>query len=337
MSVPGDPAFNQRVHETLGPVVERYVQESGHPDQVSVAEFDPNNPLLDYTQTHLQAAPLRPRLIEPVGKLLTAKLMGIPPEVLDKISGAFDAQASSIVDSRQDRPLVHLADHEPNLLPVATQFAGNLALARNIATGTYGGRLEALIRRSHGIGTVGYRPFKIHPVPKGPGILIGRLARTFTNTHYSVPPTAQYRDLDWQDGDVDTINAALVTNLVEAIQDPAEADDVDGGLNPLSLQPEIVINPPGTKQVEEDGTIVLPKASGGTGILIDAVSADVLEVFTAFELDENGKITDVHCEVGEVVEVPEGEGRQAVKDYMQRLAAFRSEHEGREVVYAGAS
>jgi hypothetical protein len=337
MSVPGDAAFNERVHETLLPVVERYVAESGHPDQVSVADFDPNEPLLDYTQTHLQAAPLRPRLIEPAGKLLTAKLMGIPPKVLDKISAAFDPNASDIVGSRQERPLVHLADHTPNLLPVATQFAGNLALARSITTGSYEGRLEALIRRSHGIGTVGYRPFKIRPIPIGPGLLIGRLARTFTNTHYSIPPTAQYRELDWQDGDVDRINTALVTNLVEAIQDPREADDIEGGLNPLSLKPEIVINPPGTKQLEEGGKVILPKASGGTGILIDAVRADVLEVYTAFEFDDDGKISDVHCEVGEVLEVPEGEGRQVVKGYMQRLADFRSEHEGREVVYAGVS
>lgn len=336
MGSQGDIEFNQRVHETLRPVVERYVEESGHPNQVSVAEFDPTEPLLDYAQTHLEVRPVRPHLIEPVGKLLTSKLMGIPPEVLDTIRGTFQPHVPQIIRHRQQRPLLHLADHTPNLLPVATQFAANMALARGIETGSRGGRMEALIRRSHGIGTIGYRPFEVHPIPKGPGILISKLARTFTNTHYSVPATPQYRELDWQDGDVKRLNNALAMNLIQAVQDPREAAPVEG-FNPLSLYPEIVTNPVGTKQIDQDGGVVLPKASKGVGMLIDALGADILEVFTAFEFDEDGKIQSVNCEVGDIQEVPPGEGNQAVQGYMQRLAEFRSKHEGRDVVYAGAS
>lgn len=336
MSSPEDIAFSQRVHETLRPVVERYVQESGHPNQVAVADFDPAEPLLDYTQTHIQAQPVRPHLIEPVGKLLTGKLMGIPPEILDTISGAFEPHVPQILQRRGERPLVHLADHTPNLLPVATQFALNMALTRGMETGSRGGRMEALIRRSHGIGTIGYRPFELHPIPKGPGILIGKLARTFTNTHYSIPPTGQYRELDWQEGDVDRINTTLAVDLVKGVQDPREAAPVEG-FNPLSLHPEVVTNPAGTKQIDQDGGVILPKASKGVGMLIDVLGADVLDVYTAFEFDDAGKIKSVLCEIGGVQEVAPGEGNKAVQEYMQRLAEFRSEHEGRDVVYAGAA
>ncbi len=336
MSSPEDIAFNQHVHETLRPVGERYVEESGHPDQTFVADFDPGEPMLDYLNTHIEATPLRPRLIERAGIIMADKLMGIPPDVLHYITAAMKFRAAEIIDHRMERPLVHLADHTPNLLPVATQFAGNIALARRLETGTEGGRLAALIRRSHGIGTVGYRPFGVRPVPHGPGMLIGKPARTLTNTHYSVPPTPQYRDLDWQEGAVERLNTALAVNLVQAVQDPKEAAPVHG-FNPLSLKPEIVINPPGTKPVEEDGKLVIPKASKGVGMLVDALGADILEVYTAFEFDERGKITDAYCEVGEVREVDPGGGVEAIRAYMQRLAEFRSEHEDRAVIYAGAA
>jgi hypothetical protein len=109
-------------------------------------------------------------------------------------------------------------------------------------------------------------------------------------------------------------------------------------VHPANLDPECVINPVGTKQLEEGGKITIPRAHWATGMLVEALGAAILPVYTAFDLNKDGKIVDGYCEVGEIIPPPaEGEGGQAVEDYLTKLAAYRSEHEGREVVYADAT
>jgi hypothetical protein len=338
MPAPADVEFSQRIHAAILPVAERYVLESGKPDQVYAAPFDPDAPLFDYTQTHFDARPLPPPLTERAGRFVTSKIVGIPNAVLDEILvPAFEERADEIIEHRLGRPLIQLADHMPVQAPVATQFAGNLALVDHVRGTTRGSRLGGLIGQSHGIGTIGYRPLGIRPIPKGPGMLIGTPARWLTNTHYSIPSTPQYYELDMKRDDRKRYNGPFATRLIEAMQQPAEARH-DGKVRSANLHPECVINPVGTKELPEDGQIVIPHAHWATGALVDALGADILPVYTSFKFDEHGKISGGSCEVGEVISAPSpGEGGTVVDAYLTKLAAFRSEREAQEVVYAPAA
>jgi hypothetical protein len=128
-------------------------------------------------------------------------------------------------------------------------------------------------------------------------------------------------------------------NLITAMQQPAEAVLQKSGprVHPTNLYPECVINPVGTKQLQEDDRIVIPRAHWATGKLVEALQAGILPVYTAFWHNTKGKIMSGYAEVGEVIPPPkEGEGGQVVDDYLTKLAAFRSKFEDREVVYADA-
>jgi hypothetical protein len=356
MPEPAAEAFSRRIHQAILPVTERYVRESGRPDQVYAAQFDPDGPLFDYAQTHFAARPAYV-LTEQAGRFVTAKIVGVPNSVLDEILvPAFAKRADEIIEHRLERPQVQLADHMPVQLPVATQFAGNLALANRVQGLTKGSRMRGLIRQSHGIGTVGYRPLGVRLIPKGPGILIGKFGQRVTNTHYSIPATPQYYDLDMERDDRKQYNGPFGLNLIRAMQLPPEAlpqtptdallqDPIgtllhrnDGKVRPANLHPECVISPVGTKELVEDGRVVIPRAHRATGMLVDGLSADIVPVYTSFKLDGRGKIIGGYCEVGEVIPAPKaGEGVTAVDTYLTNLAAFRSEREDREVVYADAA
>jgi hypothetical protein len=357
MPLPEDVAFNQRVHAALLPVAERYVRESGRPDQVYAAPFDPDEPLLDYTQTHFAAQPWPAPLTELAGRFVSNKIVGIPKQVLDGVLvPAFAERAEEIIEHRLERPLVQLADHAPNRLPVATQFAGNLALVDHVRGATPGSRLRGLIHRSHGIGTVGYRSLGVRPVPRGPGVLIGKFGQAVTHTHYSVPTTEQYWELDLTDEDRGRLNGNLAMNLIVAMQQlpeplPSEnpgvallQDPIDaymlgrtGKVRPANLHPECVINAVATKELpQDDGRVVIPRAGSGTGRLIDALKADVIPVYTSFTIDKRDKVVDGYCEVGDIIP-NQGDGVEVVQTYHTRLAAFRSEREDREVIYADAA
>jgi hypothetical protein len=330
------------MHQAISPVTDRYVVESRQPDRVYAARFNPGVPLLDYTQTHFEARPARPRLVEAAARFVTSKIVGIPNELMDDVLiPAFVGKIDDIVEHRLQRPLVQFADHTPNQVPVATQLAGNIALAKSdrIRGDTVGIRLGGLIRQSHGIGTVGFRALGVRPVPKGPGTLIGVFGRWATNTHYSIPSTQQYKELGIAKEDRKRYNGTFVQNLITAMLEPGEdlPPDAAWRVHAANLRRECVINPVGTKQLEEGGRITIPRAHWATGKLVEALSADILPVYTAFKMDEAGKVVDGHCEVGDIISPPsEGEGGKAVDDYLTKLAAFRSEHEGREVVYADA-
>ena len=340
MPAPADLAFSQRIHEAILPVTERYVSESGRPDRVYAAPFDPDVALFDYTQTHFAARPALSPLTERAARFVTGKIVGIPDAVLDEVLvPAFAKRAEEIIEHRRERPLIQLADHMPVQAPVATQFAGNLALVDRVQGATRGRRLSGLIRQSHGIGTVGYRPLGIRPIPNGPGLLIGRPAQWLTNTHYSIPATPQYYALGLERGDRKQYNGTFAMNLIAAMQQPAEASpDGRRGVPAASLHPECVINPVGTKELPEGDRITIPRAHRATGLLIDTLAADIVPVYTSFEFDEHGKIVGGHCEVGEVISASAaGEGSSVVDTYLTNLAAFRSEREDREVVYADAA
>ena len=340
--MPADIEFSQRMHQAILPVTERYVRESGKPDQVYAARFNPDVPLLDYTQTYFEARPARPRLTEFAARLVTSKIVGIPNQIMDEVMiPAFVGSIDAIVEHRLQRPMVQLADHTPNQVPVATQLAGNIALARSdrIRGETVGIRLGGLIRQSHGIGTVGFRDLGIRPLPNGPGELIGTFARWATNTHYTIPATEQYKCLGITKEDWQRYNGTAAMNIVTAMQEPGEDLPLDAAwvVHAANLFREIVINPVGTKQLEEGDKIVIPEAHRSSGQLIEVLKADILPVYTAFDMDEAGKVVGGYCEVGDIISPPgEGEGGKAVDAYLVKLAAFRSEHEGREVVYADA-
>jgi len=343
ITMPADIEFSLRMHQAILPVTERYVEESGQPDRVYAGRFNPNVPLLDYTQTYFEAQPARPRLVEFAARLVTSKIVGIPNEIMDDILiPAFVGRIDDIVEHRLQRPMVQLADHTPNQVPVATQLAGNLALAKSdrIRGETAGIRLGGLIRQSHGIGTVGFRDLGIRPVPNGPGRLIGTFAQWATNTHYTIPATEQYKRLGITKEDWQRYNGTAAVNIVTAMQEPGEdlARDAAWKVHAANLFREIVINPVGTKQVADGNKIVIPEAHRSTGQLIEVLRADILPVYTAFEMDEAGKVVGGYCEVGDIVPPPnEGEGGNVVDTYLTKLAAFRSEHEGQEVVYANAA
>ena len=324
------------------PVTDRYVEESGRPDRVYAARFDPNVPLFDYTQTHFAAQPSRIGMVEKAARFVTNKIVGIPNHVMDEVlTPAFIGSIDEIIEHRLQHPIVQLADHAPNQLPVATQLAGNLALAASdrLAGRTTGKILGGLIQQSHGIGTVGFRPLGIRPIPKGPGHLIGSFARWATNTHYSIPSTEQYRKLALNKEDRKRYNGAFAMNLINAMQQPVEDLPPNTGrkVHPANLYPECVINPVGTKQVQDGDRIIIPRAHWATGKLVEALGAAILPVYTAFWHNEQGKIAHGYSEVGDIVLPPaEGEGGKVVDNYLTELAAFRAKYEDREVVYADA-
>lgn len=341
--MPADIDFSRRVHQVISPATERYVRESGQPNRVYAAGFDPDEPLQDYTQTHFEAQPARPRLVEAAARFVTSKIVGIPNSVMDGvIVPAFQVRVDDIVEHRLQGPVVQLADHTPPTLPVGTQFGGNLALARSDRFGgdTTGINLGGFILQSHGIGTIGYRSLGIRPIPRGPGVLIGVCARWATNTHYTIPATDQYKRLGMAREDRERYNGIAVPNLLNAMQRTPEPLRRNSAwqIHPANLYRECVINPVGTKQVEEGDRITIPRAKKATGLLVEALGASIVPVYTAFEMDEENKVIGGYCEVGEIIPPPaKDEGIQAVDDYLTRLAAYRSEHEGREVVYAEAA
>lgn len=336
-----DKDFSRRVHEAIVPITDRYVIESGRPDRVGVAAFDERNPLLDYTETHFPARPL-PFVAEWFGQMVVSRVAKIPQEIFRGVLlPAFAAKAGQILAHRLERPLVQLADHTPNQLPAATQFAGLLALTDQLRGGTRDSRLRGLMRQSHGIGTLGYRPLTVRVAPALPWVHIGSLGQRLTNTHYSIPATLQYRQLAINRSDRRQYNDTFADNLIRAMEDPParlSRGIATRRIRPQHMYPECVMNPVGTKESVQGDTVIIPAAHRATSMLITALQADILPVYTAFRHDDAGKIVAGFCEVGDIIPADtNGLQGSAVDHYLTCLAGYRSAHEDRKVVYAGAS